>query len=64
MGLKVRHHHQLDSARHSAMATAQAYAVDLTTYDHAHLDADFKQGVDQLHRDLPGAVHRGQPAVS
>jgi Mce-associated membrane protein len=43
MGLKVRHHHQLDSARHSAQATAQGYAVDLTTYDHAHLDADFNK---------------------
>ena len=43
MGLKVRHHHQLDSARHSAVATAQGYAVDLTTYDHTHLDADFQK---------------------
>jgi Mce-associated membrane protein len=43
LGLKVRHHHQLDSARNSAVATARGYAVDLTTYDHAHLDADFQK---------------------
>jgi Mce-associated membrane protein len=43
LGLKVRHHHQLDSARDSAVATAQGYAVDLTTYDHDHLDADFNK---------------------
>jgi Mce-associated membrane protein len=43
LGLKVRHQDQQDSARRSAMATAQAYAVDLTTYDHAHLDADFQK---------------------
>jgi Mce-associated membrane protein len=40
---KVRHHDQLDSARDSAVATAQGYAVDLTTYDHDHLDADFNK---------------------
>jgi Mce-associated membrane protein len=43
LGLKVRHHHQLDSARQSAIATARGYAVDLTTYDHTHLDADFNK---------------------
>jgi Mce-associated membrane protein len=43
LALKVRHHDQLDSARRSAVATAQSYAVDLTTYDHAHLDADFNK---------------------
>jgi Mce-associated membrane protein len=46
LGLKVRHHDQQDSARRSAAATAQAYAVDLTTYDHTHLDADFQKVLD------------------
>lgn len=43
LGLKLRHEHQLDAARDSAVATAQGYAVDLTTYDHDHLDADFNK---------------------
>jgi Mce-associated membrane protein len=43
LGLKVRQHDRQDSARRSATATAQSYAVDLTTYDHTHLDADFQK---------------------
>jgi Mce-associated membrane protein len=43
LGLKLRHHDQQDSARRSALISAQTYAVDLTTYDHVHLDADFQK---------------------
>lgn len=41
MGLKVRSDNRLDDARREAIAVAQTYAVNLTTYDHAKLDEDF-----------------------
>jgi Mce-associated membrane protein len=40
-GLDVRHQHRLTSARQQAGAVATTYAVDLTTYDYSHLDAQF-----------------------
>lgn len=40
-GWQVRADNRLDDARRQAVATAQTYAVNLTTYDHAQLEADF-----------------------
>lgn len=45
-GLKVRSDDKQDSARRSAVVAATAYAVDLTTYDHARLEADFAKVLD------------------
>lgn len=46
MGLKVRSDNRLDDARREAVAVAQTYAVNLTTYDYAKLDADFARVLD------------------
>lgn len=45
-GLKVRSDNKQDDARAAAVAAATAYAVDLTTYDHARLEADFAKVLD------------------
>lgn len=41
LGLDLRHQHRLTAARQQAVVVATAYAVDLTTYDYSHLDAQF-----------------------
>jgi Mce-associated membrane protein len=41
--VRLRHEHQLSAARRQAVVTATNYAVDLTTYDFAHLDAEFNK---------------------
>lgn len=46
MGLNVRSDNRLDDARREAVAVAQTYAVNLTTYDHAKLDQDFARVLD------------------
>jgi Mce-associated membrane protein len=45
-GLKVRSDSKEDDARAAAVAAATAYAVDLTTYDHSRLEADFSKVLD------------------
>lgn len=46
MGLKVRSDDRLGDARREVVAVAQTYAVSLTTYDYAKLDADFARVLD------------------
>jgi Mce-associated membrane protein len=41
--VRLRHQHQLAAARRQAVVTATNYAVDLTTYDFTHLDAEFNK---------------------
>jgi Mce-associated membrane protein len=45
-GLKLRSENREDDARAAAVAAATAYAVDLTTYDHTRLEADFAKVLD------------------
>lgn len=52
LGLQVRSDNQLDEARRQAVIAAQAYAVDLTTYDHTRLDADFARVLENSTGDF------------
>ncbi|MGQ0847315.1 MAG: Mce protein [Sporichthyaceae bacterium] len=45
-GLEARSDTEREDARRAAVAAATGYAVDLTTYDHARLDADFQKVLD------------------
>ncbi len=45
-GLKARDDDKQDSARRGAVSAATSYAVDLTTYDHTRLEADFAKVLD------------------
>jgi Mce-associated membrane protein len=41
--VRLRDEHRLAEARRQAIVTATNYAVDLTTYDFSHLDAEFNK---------------------
>ena len=41
LALRARSEDRVEQARTSALAAAEAHAVDLLSYDHRHLDADF-----------------------
>ncbi|HEX3829989.1 MAG TPA: hypothetical protein VHV82_22220 [Sporichthyaceae bacterium] len=45
--VRLRHEHELSQARQQAVAAASNYAVDITTYDFSHLDAQFKKVQDE-----------------
>jgi Mce-associated membrane protein len=45
--LRLRDEHADDDARRQAIVTATNYAVDLTTYDFSHLDAEFQKVLDE-----------------
>lgn len=45
-GLEARSDTKREDARRAVVAAATGYAVDLTTYDHARLDADFQKVLD------------------
>ncbi|MGQ0464580.1 MAG: hypothetical protein ACT4QG_04585 [Sporichthyaceae bacterium] len=46
MGLKVRSDNDREDARRAVVAAANGYAVDLTTYNHSRLEADFQKVLD------------------
>lgn len=46
LGLKVRSDNDLQDARRAVVAAANGYAVDLTTYNHTRLEADFQKVLD------------------
>ena len=45
--VRLRHQDELAQARQQAVAAASNYAVDITTYDFSHLDAQFKKVQDE-----------------
>lgn len=46
LGLKVRSDNDLQDARRTVVAAANGFAVDLTTYNHTRLEADFQKVLD------------------
>jgi len=52
MGLKVRSDNDLQDARREVLAAANAYAVDLTTYNHSRLEADFQKVLENSTGDF------------
>lgn len=51
-GLKLRADGEREDARRAVVAAATGYAVDLTTYDHARLEADFQKVLDNSTGDF------------
>src|ERR1700743_308682 len=45
--VRLRDEHELSEARQEAVAAAGNYAVDISTYDFTHLDAQFKKVQDE-----------------
>jgi Mce-associated membrane protein len=62
-GVKAKNSNDLSSARTSALATANTYAVNLTSYDYRNIDKDFARVLDGTTGDFKDQFSKDSDAL-